>query len=126
MTFFPRMHLGMPLFLALTLVGCATAPPERVSVGPELAGTIEIEEVMTRRTAGGLLEVEVPIHNLMDRPVLMTYQFDWLDEEGQVVPSLLSSKVRATADRRRWISIRGIAPSPEVNDFRLYLDERED
>ena len=114
------------ILIALTLGGCATPhPDERLSIAPELAGTLVIEQVVTRRTEGGLLQVDVRARNLLDQPLLLDYQFEWLDEDGIATETLLSTKTRATADRRRSLSIRGIAPSPDITTFRLYLDERE-
>lgn len=114
------------ILIALTLGGCATRhPDERLSIAPELAGTLVIEQVVTRRTEGGLLQVDVRARNLLDQPLLLDYQFEWLDEDGIATETLLSTKTRATADRRRSLSIRGIAPSPDITTFRLYLDERE-
>lgn len=114
------------LLLLLLLSACATNDvDERIDLAPELAGTVEIGQVVTSETQGGLMQADVRMRNLMDRPLLLTYQFQWLDAEGRVVETLLSRKNRATAERRRWISIRGTAPNPEVTAFRLYLDERE-
>lgn len=123
-----RYALRIPALSALLLLlsACATTDvDERIDLAPELAGTVEIGQVVTSETQGGLLQVDARLRNLMDRPLLLTYQFQWLDAEGRAVETLLSRKSRATAERRRWISISGTAPNPEVTDFRLYLDERE-
>lgn len=112
--------------LFLTIAGCASVnTDERISVAPALTGTLEIEQVVTGRTDGGLVQVHVRARNLIDQPLLMNYQFEWLDDQGRAITSVLSSKNRLTADRRRGFSIRGVAPSPDVAQFRLYLDERE-
>lgn len=124
MTIKTRVMSGAVAALVLALAACATTTPKRINVGPELTGAINIEEVVTERTEGGLYQVNVRIKNLMDQPVHMTYQFDWQDEKGRLMPSLLSGPVRITADRRREITVQGTAPSPEIVDFRLYLDER--
>lgn len=122
---YPMRLVGL-VALILTIAGCATVnTDERISIAPALTGTLEIEQVVTGRTDGGLLQVDVRARNLLDQPLLMNYQFEWLDEQGRAVTSVLSSKNRLTADRRRGFSIRGVAPSPDVAQFRLYLDERE-
>ncbi|MAM00382.1 DUF1425 domain-containing protein [Hydrocarboniclastica marina] len=124
MTIKDRVRLSTVAGLVLVLAACATSTPKRINIGPELNGVINIEEVVTERTEGGLYQVNVRIRNLLDQPVRMTYQFDWQDEKGRLMPSLLSGPVRVTADRRREVTVQGTAPSPEIVDFRLYLDER--
>lgn len=114
------------LALSVLLAGCTTTrTDERISMAPELVATVEIEQVITDRTEGGLLLVDVRLRNQLDRPLPLTFQFEWLDEEGRAIPSLLSGKGRITADRRRILSIRGVAPDTGVADFLLYLDERD-
>lgn len=109
----------------LILAGCAsTKTPEQVHLDGALSGLITVEELHVRRGDSGLLEVQMTGRNRLDRVILMTYQFDWLDEDGRQVPSLMSRKTRATADRLRYFTISGVAPSEEVTDFRLYIDER--
>ncbi|MFE8070354.1 YcfL family protein [Marinobacteraceae bacterium S3BR75-40.1] len=113
------------LLLALTglfLAGCSQSPV--IQVDPALDGYVDVEDVHQRVNSAGLLEVQVTAKNTTDKPLAMYYQFDWLDEDGRSVPSLLSRKNRITADKNRWFSINGVAPKPEVVNFRLYLDER--
>lgn len=118
-------RLAALMALVLLLGACAsTQTDERLSIAPELTGSLEVGQVVTAETAGGLLQVDVRVRSLIDRPLLLITQFEWLDDQGRAVPSLLSGKRPVAADRRRWLSIRGTAPSPEITDFRLYLDER--
>lgn len=126
MMFYSSLRAPVLSMAVLLLSACATPnTDERISIAPELAGSVEIGQVVTGETEGELMQVDVRLRNLIDQPLLLMYQFEWLDEQGRAIPSLLSAKSRATADRRRWLSIQGTAPSPEVTDFRLYLDERE-
>lgn len=126
MTCFSSLRLPLTLALLAVLGACAAiSTDDRISIAPELAGSVEIGQVDTRETEGGLMQVDVQMRNLIDQPLRLSYQFEWLDEEGRALPSLLSRKNRATADRRRWLSIQGTAPSPDITGFRLYLDERE-
>jgi|GEM_PF-655720 len=113
-------------FLALLgLSGCASHDhPEQVHMDGSLAGIIQIESLHQRRGESGLLEVQLTGRNVLDRVMLMNYQFDWLDAEGRKVDSLLSNRVRFTADRLRYFTIDGIAPNEDVVDFRLYIEER--
>ena len=110
---------------ALLLGACATLPPPNIQLDPSLNGYVTIESVHKSISPSGLLQVEVTGKNSSDQPLYMYYQFDWLDKNGQSVPSILATKTRITADRSRWFTIRGVAPTPAVTDFRLYLDERD-
>lgn len=123
---YPGALAVLLLALSSLLAGCATPKTdERISIAPELVATVEIEQVITGHTVGGLMLVDVRLRNHLDRPLPLSFQFEWLDEKGRAIPSLLSSKGRVTADRRRTLSIRGVAPDPKVADFILYLDERD-
>lgn len=111
--------------LALLLSACATQKtPDEVVLAPSLTGLVQIE-TLTESRDNGLLRVRVSGRNMIDRVLTMDYQFDWLDENGQIVDSLLSRKTRFTADRLRYFTIDGIAPSADVVSYRLYIDERD-
>lgn len=112
------------LLMALLLGACASQQgPEQVSLDPALSGIVQIERADTSREEG-LLRVKISGRNTLDRVLLMNYQFDWLDEDGHQVDSVLSGKTRFIADRLRYFTIDGIAPGPEVVDYRLYIEER--
>ncbi|WP_158227117.1 DUF1425 domain-containing protein [Mangrovitalea sediminis] len=122
---FRRTRWLLIIAAALTLGACATLPPPSIQLDPSLNGYVTIKSIHKSVSPSGLLQVEVTGKNTSDQPLYMYYQFDWLDKNGQAVPSLLAAKTRVTADRNRWFTIRGVAPSPAVTDFRLYLDERD-
>ena len=109
----------------LVVAGCASTDyPEQVQMDPALSGLIEVEDLHVRRGESGLLEVQLTGRNRVDRVIPLTYQFDWLDEDGRQVQTGMSRKTRAVADRLRYFTIEGIAPREEVVDFRLYIEER--
>ncbi|TVP61022.1 MAG: DUF1425 domain-containing protein [Halomonadaceae bacterium] len=110
--------------LVLLLSACAThKTPDEVVLAPSLTGLVQIE-TLTESNDNGLLRVKITGRNMIDRVLTMDYQFDWLDKDGQMVDSVLSRKTRFTADRLRYFTIDGIAPSADVVSYRLYIDER--
>ncbi|MDX1588430.1 MAG: YcfL family protein [Oleiphilaceae bacterium] len=111
--------------MMLLLGACASQEtPEQVILDPALSGIVQIESHRESRE-GDLLRVKVTGRNTLDRVLLMNYQFDWLDEDGQKVDSVMAGKTRFSADRLRYFTLDGIAPSPEVVDYRLYIEERD-
>ena len=80
---------------------------------------LKARDVRLAPTRGGQLQAQVDIENRDVRTRCFKYRFDWLDENGSVIESKLSSWMPAEVPAGGIKTIRGVAPVPSAVDFRL-------
>ena len=73
--------------------------------------------------ASDFLQIQVTFRNRQVKPRSFAYQFQWIRENGMVVQSPSPAWKPAHIEGGQTISLSGIAPKPDVVDFRLSLRE---
>jgi uncharacterized protein YcfL len=72
---------------------------------------------------GGVLRVQVELQNMTRKPRLFSYRFEWFDARGMQLSSPQSTAISRQIEGRESLFLSGIAPSPDIKDFRLKLQE---
>ena len=124
------------LVFALGLTGCQTSPsaqaganalatgtrlPPQVTAAPGLERWLQLGAIATATNAGGLMAAQVTASTSATQPRAIDYRFEWLDANGQVIPSVLSRDLRLTLYPGATQTLSCVAPSPSAVDFRLHL-----
>ena len=74
----------------------------------------------------GLLSIQVNIRNKKKSDFNIMYRFDWFDKQGMEVYDPANPWTRTTIYGGQFVSLRAVATSPEVVDWRLSLKETDD
>lgn len=84
------------------------------------AGVVNIRE---STVDGDLLKAQVQVHNVTKKPQRVNYRFQWFNADGMRVKTSMSSWNPKTIYGKETVWISGVAPRPEVTDFRFKLIE---
>jgi uncharacterized protein YcfL len=96
---------------------------ERVITDPSLDRKVSIVSVNQARTPGGLLKVQVELHNGTRSLQHFMYHFEWFDAAGMQVNNVLSTPIPDQLEGEENKSIFGLAPRPDCTDFRVKFIE---
>lgn len=116
------------LFFAFLLSGCVRtqAINPRVSViNRYLALSISISKVSSMINSGGFLEVQVTGMNQTEFYKKLAYKIEWLDQNGFVIPTILSSWTEFPAFENAEFRFKAIAPRTTATDFKILIDKRD-
>lgn len=80
---------------------------------------IEITEVIDRRNDDGFWEVQVSGYNHNKKRMVFDYRVEWLDEDGMVIPTPLTTWVPQSAMPQTNFSFRVISPTVRASNFRI-------
>jgi uncharacterized protein YcfL len=80
---------------------------------------IEITEVIDRPNEDGFLEVQVSGFNHNRKRRVFDYRVAWLDKDGMVVKTPMTTWIPQSAMPQTTFSFKVIAPRPEIEDFRI-------
>jgi uncharacterized protein YcfL len=110
----------------------------RVITDSFLKDRLQITGVNTGVNAGGIMTVQVTAVNVRtgafaqmwsgmtgENPYPVNYRFVWFDEYGIEVETNLSVWQRITIRPGETVNFRGVAPGPNVRDFRIDIVEAE-
>jgi len=129
-------HLALNLFAIVGVLalatGCRTVNPidpaapqvadtSRVLTEAPLARKVQVVQILQTRTDGGLLQVQVELLNKSNRGKEINYRFEWVDQGGFAIDTLLSRWSRLSLSVGKPVMVRGLAPTPSASDFRLKL-----
>lgn len=135
--FFPALAL---LLIALVAGGCnfrlvnmvgraepravpAVVEDERIEFDRSLRRTLRIRRVVEGNAPGGLLQVQVEVHNGRNSSRNVMYSWEWFDDAGMRVPSPLSDWRTVSLAGKEYAWLQGTAPSNSIVDFQLKLIE---
>lgn len=96
----------------------------RLITDPALHDTIAIGAVNTAHTRSGLLQVEIQLVNLTDRPQSVEYRYEWTDDNKMQVQTPASRWVLLKLKPHEAMVAPGVAPAPEVVDFVFKMNSR--
>ena len=142
--------LALGLLAAMTLAGCLSTANTIGNADPNMAPTpIRQERLITDRALArrlqvvslngaindnGLMEVQLEAVNTRtgfwsglwssmtgDTPYEVDYKVIWLNSQGMVVDSLMSTWRRVTVIPGETLYIHSVAPNQECQDFRINI-----
>lgn len=101
-----------------------------------LKDRLVVRSVRTSRTGENFLKVQLEAVNVRtgvlaqtwswmkdDHPYKVMYKFDWFDQDGMQVQSVVSNWRQATVIPGETVYFQGVAPSAACNDFRISVKE---
>ncbi|MBR7103613.1 MAG: YcfL family protein [Lentisphaeria bacterium] len=101
-----------------------------------LRDRLALKNVTTARNAGGFLRVQLEVVNMRtgvfaqawsgmtgENPYQIQYKFDWFDQDGMQVQTVLSNWRNATVIPGETLYLQGVAPSVKCADFKISLKE---
>lgn len=101
-----------------------------------LKDRLALKNVNISRTAGNFLMVQLEAKNVQtgtfaqawswikgDQPYKVMYKFDWFDQNGIQVKSVLSNWRQTTVIPGESVYFQGLAPSAACNDFKISIKE---
>ena len=115
------------LFAALSVMvfGCVSYhnPPldRRVTVSPDFGSDIWVTDIRLAKGVSSHYTLQANVVNNTDDLVQMEYRVDWLDVDGTVIPSVVSTWQPMSAAAREVVPLQATAPSPDAVDFRFYV-----
>jgi len=135
-----HLHLRALLGTALMLVaaGCATvnsvepANPEskpkmvndkRIITDSTLNRIAYVEGVVEGTSPGGLKRVQVTLRNMTSNVASVSYQFNWVDDQGIVISSPTQQWQAVAIEGGQSVPIVSVAPTTTAKDFKLNLLE---
>ncbi len=131
----------LPLLLLpilVVLAGCNspvnTIEPENPNATPSIVDSrVDVfDNSLNRRLnlvsvneaqAGDLLQIQATFRNLQVKPRPFAYRFQWIRQNGMVVTSPEPVWQTSTTEGGQTVTVSGVAPKPDVVDFRLSLRE---
>ena len=124
-----RKPLSAGMLIILGLVGCKTVNSVDVSSSGEY-NWIKTDSQMSdmawvrranKERQGGLLHVQVEIHNTTSNDGTFLYRFVWMNANGFTVETPLTTWERRTILARQTITLDGVAPDSSITDCRVEM-----
>jgi uncharacterized protein YcfL len=69
----------------------------------------------------GLLHVQIVIHNKYKTEGTFKYRFDWINGNGMMVHTPLSTWEQQTIHGKQTMTLDGVAPDPSITDCRVEM-----
>lgn len=101
-----------------------------------LKDRLALKSVRTSRTGENFLKVQLEAVNVRtgalaqmwssmkgDNPYKVLYKFDWFDQNGMQIKSVLSNWREATVIPGESVYLQGVAPTAACNDFKISVKE---
>jgi uncharacterized protein YcfL len=122
-----RARYVLPLVAATLVVlqACAaTQPPPppsdpRIIVEPALG--LRVHSVQVHRNRSDTLDIQAMLTNELGKEQQAQYRWDWIDERGVYIPTLLSRWTPLRVAAGAPSVIQGTAPNPKAYDFQLQI-----
>jgi len=96
---------------------------KRLITDSSLSRKVNIRAVNQAVDVGGLVKVQVELANQTRGLQSFSYQFEWFDDKGMLVPGTASVFIPRQIEGKDSIFISATAPSERAKDFRLKLIE---
>jgi uncharacterized protein YcfL len=125
--------MRLSYFLILILIGCSgpylnnvpnqsiSLPPQVIINNPQLQREVSIGVGSDRTNDNDVLEAFVDISNNTETKQTLYYRFRWFDIEDYEVGENLSIWKPLFLEAKDSQKIKGIAPTPKANSFKLYI-----
>jgi len=110
--------------LMLLLTGCVTTRPvdPRITIIDTFLTTdITITDVSSIVNNGGLIEIQVTGTNQTSFYKKFEYKINWLDQNGLIIPTILSRWTMFPAYEKSEFRFKAVAPKTTATDFRILI-----
>lgn len=97
-------------------------PIEKIIMNPGLNADLRVDNVK-EKMSGDLWTVQVDITNITGSDIEYQYRFEWLDPQGFVVHTPSSTWLPRKAHAGETVAIQGVAPQPNIADFRMKVTQ---
>ena len=112
------------ILLFFLLAGCmAVTPvdPRVIIIDDFLTSSIKIRNVATRVNSGGFMEAQVIGDNKTAVYKKLEYKIEWMDQNGFIIPSIMSRWTRFPAYENAPFNFKAVAPKTTAVDFKILL-----
>ncbi|MBI3818159.1 MAG: YcfL family protein [Planctomycetes bacterium] len=100
--------------------GANRIPVEKILFNPELSADLRVDDVR-EKMSGDHWTIQVNLTNVTGGDIEYQYRFEWLDPQGFLVDTPTSTWLPRKAHAGETLEITGVAPKPNIADFRLKL-----
>jgi uncharacterized protein YcfL len=95
----------------------------RVVTDKSLGDTIRIVGVNESTVSGNLKKVQVTLENAKNNTRVISYKFEWIDQDGMAAGGITESWKPLALAGRETVMVSAVATSPRSVDFTLKLIE---
>lgn len=106
------------------LTNCATVrriDPRIAIIDRFLTTDITITDVSSIVNNGGLVEIQVTGANQTSFYKKLEYKINWLDQNGLIIPTILSRWTRFPAYEKSEFRFKAVAPKTTATNFRILI-----
>lgn len=114
----------LTLLFVFLLTSCATvrpADPRVTIIDNFLASDILVSNVSSVINRGDLLEIQVTGTNNTSSYKKLEYKIEWLDNNGFIIPTILSRWTEFPAFGKAEFRFKAVAPQTTATDFRILI-----
>ncbi len=114
-----RIKMLCVMGVLAALWGGCQSPPKDLRVNTDWVPSVTIQQISTRRTADGFMQVQATGYNAAPEVRRFEYRVVWLDAEGFVIPSKTDVWQPISAGPRSQFFVQSVAPRTDALDFRI-------
>lgn len=116
--------ISLAVFLLSSCVVTRHIDPRVSIINKHLASGVSISKVSSVRNDSDFLEVQVTGVNQTAFYKKLEYRIEWLDQNGLVIPTILSRWTEFPAFENTEFRFKAIAPKVTATDFRILIRKR--
>lgn len=111
----------LSVFLLTSCVTARPVDPRVIIIDNFLASDISISNVSSMINSGGLLVIQVTGVNQTTSYKKLEYKIEWIDQNGFVIPTILSRWTEFPAFENTGFRFKAVAPKTTATDFRILI-----
>ncbi|AQQ08511.1 putative periplasmic lipoprotein [Sedimentisphaera cyanobacteriorum] len=138
-----RFYLAIAVMMVVFAGGCAQQNTDpRVQMGEgvsqsspvlspitkavsDLIGQgVKVQTVTESVNSNGFYQVDITLRNESYKTKRFQYKFEWLDENGALVPTKTSTWLPFSISGNSTATIKGVAPRSEAKNFRVVTRDK--
>jgi len=115
-------------FIVFVFPGCRTLDikdPRVVIIDDGLRIGLSVTDIKTTPHYGGFMEVQVTGKNHMSVYKKLEYRIEWLNQNGMLIPSVMSGWTGFPAYQNTEFRFKAVAPAMSAQDFRIIIREKK-
>jgi uncharacterized protein YcfL len=115
--------------MLMTIAGCHSVNTVNVSangsytwiIGDDVLKNAVRVQSAKKEMQDGLLHVQIVVHNKYKTSSVFKYRFDWVNGNGMMVHTPLSTWEQQTILGKQTMTLDGVAPDPGITDCRVEM-----